>query len=46
MFSFIFSVTHWLFSTMLFTLHVFVFFSNFFLVADVWSYTVVVSKDA
>ena len=46
MFSFIFPVTHWLFSTVLFTLHVFVFFSNFFLVADIWSYTVVVSKDA
>ena len=32
--SLISSVTHWFFSSILFTLHVFVFFAGFFLVVD------------
>ena len=44
--SLISSAFHWLFSNILFNLHVFVFFTVFFPVIDFYSHSVVVGKDA
>ena len=43
--SLISSVISWLFSSVLFSLHVFVFFTDIFPVIDIYSYSVVVGKD-